>query len=311
MRRLAAALALLALAMSGAGAGGPGGTSGIVIEATPTEIAPAVLDGLTLRGTMVLTADHAEFGGFSGLEIDNGHMVAVTDRGWWLLADLDDGPDGLRPVAAGIAAMRDPDDRAYGGKEGDAEALTTREGRRVVAFERDHRLMVQQSDGKLGEAIRDDRFEAMPGNGGIEALATTPGGAILMIGEEAGDAGHPMFLLRGQGGIEARTLPKTERHEVTGADLGPDGRLYLVLRDYSVLSGVSIRIHRYDLDGDGWPVVASRAVLGAFESESGIDNMEGIALWRDGAGRTRLTLISDDNFNAVQRTLLMDFEVLE
>jgi hypothetical protein len=38
-----------------------------------------------------------------------------------------------------------------------------------------------------------------------------------------------------------------------------------------------------------------------------IDNMEGIAAHRAASGETILTLISDDNFSLLQRTLLMQF----
>jgi len=48
-----------------------------------------------------------------------------------------------------------------------------------------------------------------------------------------------------------------------------------------------------------------------YESESGgmVDNMEAIAVHTDDAGRTVLTVMSDDNFNPLQRTLLMRFAV--
>jgi len=42
-----------------------------------------------------------------------------------------------------------------------------------------------------------------------------------------------------------------------------------------------------------------------------INNMEGIALHRSATGETILTLISDDNYSALQRTLLMQFAVPE
>jgi hypothetical protein len=42
-----------------------------------------------------------------------------------------------------------------------------------------------------------------------------------------------------------------------------------------------------------------------------IDNMEGIAVHRSAARETILTLISDDNYSALQRTLLMQFAVPE
>jgi hypothetical protein len=51
------------------------------------------------------------------------------------------------------------------------------------------------------------------------------------------------------------------------------------------------------LDGD----VLIEADLG-FE----IDNMEGLAVHQDG-GQTILTLISDDNFSFIQRTILLEF----
>jgi hypothetical protein len=37
------------------------------------------------------------------------------------------------------------------------------------------------------------------------------------------------------------------------------------------------------------------------------DNLEGISVWRDQAGRTRVTLVSDDNFFALQRTVVMEY----
>jgi hypothetical protein len=45
-----------------------------------------------------------------------------------------------------------------------------------------------------------------------------------------------------------------------------------------------------------------------FEADAGheIDNMEGIAVHRDG-GATVVSLVSDDNFSRLQRTLLLEF----
>ena len=38
-----------------------------------------------------------------------------------------------------------------------------------------------------------------------------------------------------------------------------------------------------------------------------IDNMEGLAVSTDADGRMRVTLVSDDNQNVFQRTLLLEF----
>jgi hypothetical protein len=42
-----------------------------------------------------------------------------------------------------------------------------------------------------------------------------------------------------------------------------------------------------------------------------IDNMEGMSLHRAANGALVLTLISDDNFSALQRTMLLQFEWTE
>jgi hypothetical protein len=47
------------------------------------------------------------------------------------------------------------------------------------------------------------------------------------------------------------------------------------------------------------------------EDNLNIDNMEGIAAHRAASGETILTLISDDNFSLLQRTLLMQFALPE
>ena len=49
-----------------------------------------------------------------------------------------------------------------------------------------------------------------------------------------------------------------------------------------------------------------------FEGDQGyeIDNMEGISIHKSG-GETVLTLVSDDNFSILQRTLLLQFTLAE
>lgn len=42
-----------------------------------------------------------------------------------------------------------------------------------------------------------------------------------------------------------------------------------------------------------------------------IDNMEGLAVHTNAAGETILTMISDDNFSFLQRTLLLQFALVE
>jgi hypothetical protein len=236
----------------------------------------------------------------------------VTDHGWLLRSPLDDKHSGLRPVGGEMSPLLD---RAGGRLETaarDAEALAAvggAPGAPVVAFERDHRVAILEA-GRPGRTISDPRLDRLGFNEGIEALAALPDGRLLAIAEAPEDGAFPMFLLDDSGITATGALPQSGPHFVTGADLGPDGSLYLLRRDFSLLGGLSARIERYRLGPDGFPRPETRETLAAFVSGSGIDNMEAIALWHDGA-TARLAIASDDNFNLLQRTLLIDFEVLD
>ena len=57
-------------------------------------------------------------------------------------------------------------------------------------------------------------------------------------------------------------------------------------------------------------LIAGEMLLEADDSLN-IDNMEAIAVHRAASGETVLTLMSDDNFSALQRTLIMQFTLPE
>jgi hypothetical protein len=282
----------------------------LTVTAEPVEITGGKLTGLALSGAWVLRGDHPNFGGFSGLLVSSGRLFAVSDKGWWLGASLRQADGALRLANTRLAPMRDGEGDRYTKAGGDAEGLTRLGRRLMVSFERDHRLMVLRDTGCMGGTIQPRSFEQFRSNNGLEALATLPDGRLIAFSEGTDEGETPMFLIDPAEDVTEARLQRPSSHSVTGADIGPDGRLYLVLRAYSVLFGVSIRVMRYHLEPDGLPLPDSAETLAAFEASSGIDNMEGIALDIGPNGETRLWLISDDNFRATQRTLLMRFEVL-
>jgi hypothetical protein len=91
----------------------------------------------------------------------------------------------------------------------------------------------------------------------------------------------------------------------------PSGDLLILERKFSWLAGVGIRIRRIPL-----AQVAPGALVDGpsiFDADLGheIDNMEGIDAHVTAEGDTVLTLISDDNFSFLQRTLLLQFTLVE
>lgn len=298
-------LCLIALVAAPAWAGEPTARGiPLAITATPVTVQAAGLDGLTQLGAWELAAPSPAFGGLSGLLVAGGRLTAVTDQAHWLTADLGIEGTALTLQDARIAPILGRARVILDKSGGDAESLTRRDDDLLVGFEHDHRIAKHLGDGHIGGDLRPRAFAALAPNAGIEALATLTGDRLLALAE--GDSDHPtaMFLIDRGGRVTTGSLPRTSPHLVTGADVGPDGRLYLTWRDYTPLVGLDIEIRRYDLGPDGFPVAESAKRLAHFAPSSRIDNVEGIAL--DGS---RLWIVSDDNFNALQRTLLLAFEV--
>jgi len=73
------------------------------------------------------------------------------------------------------------------------------------------------------------------------------------------------------------------------------------------IRGFSSRVRRFDLGPEGLTDEATLLET-AFGSS---DNFEGISVWRDAEGRTRVTLIADDNFFALQSTAIAEYVLVE
>ena len=315
--RAGAAAALLALAGLGAGAAP-------AAEGPPSlrvaSVAPPSVPGARLRplGALAIRGDRPEFGGFSALEVsaDGARLVAVSDRGLWLEAGIlreNGGLSGLEgarsPALLGPAGAIPPPVRRDA--EGLAIAAGDLSGARAASFERLHR--VARFDGpegpeRRGPALPREVTEA-DGNGGLEALAVAPDGRLLALSEAEGPggAGSLALWLHPDGATTLTRLAHDPRFRPVGADFGPDGRLYVLGRRYSLREGFRFAIWRHAPEGHapGVPEMLLEAPAG-----DASDNAEGLAVWRDGDGRLRVVVITDDNFSLMQRTLLIEY-VLE
>ena len=104
---------------------------------------------------------------------------------------------------------------------------------------------------------------------------------------------------RGIGAAVAQRLAR-DGFAVTGADLGPDGRLYVLERNFTGL-GFRSRLRRVNMDGSEEEILLT--------TPTGThDNLEGVAIWADDQG-LRATMISDDNFRFFQRTEVVDYRL--
>ena len=107
------------------------------------------------------------------------------------------------------------------------------------------------------------------------------------------------------------SVRRTDNFDISDAVLLASGDLLVLERKFSWLSGVGIRIRRIALSS-----IAPGALVDGpsiFDADLGheIDNMEGIDAHVSEDGDTVLTMVSDDNFSLLQRTLILQFSLAE
>lgn len=278
---------------------------------------------LAHRGTIELRAEDPRFGGFSALHVDPAgrRFLALSDQGHWLRGTLVFDAAGQLAGAddAEIGALAGPDGRPLAGKAGsDAEAMAVlADGSVLVAFERRHRLW-RYGAGPTPFSPPPVPFPAprgldlAPANGGIEALAVLGQGRIFALSEEleTGEGTLAGWLWRDAAWQPLR-YRRTGEYRPTGAAALPDGGMVVVERRFSIATGLGIRvalIRETALDGDA---AIEPMELARLLPPEVIDNFEGIAASRAADGTTLLYLISDDNFSALQRTLLAVFALYD
>jgi len=281
---------------------------------------------LQWRSGLVLTSSFRGFGGLSGLRLDpkGERFIALSDKGTWFtgrivysgremtgLADVEAspmiGPDGRPITACGWF---------------DSESLALDGSFVYVGLERVN-LVLRFDFSKGFTRARGELFpmpplvRRLPYNRGLEALVFVPkgqplAGTLIAMSERGLDAdGNLMAFLVGGPTPGQFAIRRTKDFDISDAVLLPAGDLLILERKFSWLSGVGIRIRRIPMAS-----VAPGAVVDGpsiFDADLGqeIDNMEGIDAHVTPEGDTVLTLISDDNFSLLQRTLLLQFTLVE
>lgn len=279
--------------------------------------------GLEFVGGLQLSSDSKDFGGFSGVRlVDGERLLMVTDKCRFFSATLTRDATGAPHDIVG-AELR-PLPPAPNGKSlrrlglGDCEALEAAGGKAFVSFEQGSQIgMFDLSEGarlsNYRNATPPGKKVRFAGNKGLEAIALFPAGShlagkLLMIAEETldGNGDHLAFFGDGKG-RSAFTVARSDNFSVTDADFLPDGRLVTLERRFGLKVEPAFRIRVFDTARIAEGVRLEGETLVEAGLAYRIDNMEGIDAWLDAEGRTRLTLVSDDNFNFFQSTIVLEF----
>lgn len=271
--------------------------------------ASPVLGEPSLIGSYDWTSDDPRFGGFSAIAVLEGGagFIALSDRGRIVSGRFAREGEAISGITMGpILPLRGPSRAVLAHAHSDSEGLAIApDGTIYISFEWLHGIRRFDDITQGGsDLVASPLFADLQTNSSLEALAIGPDGALYTLPERSGLATRPFPVFRYQGGVwdQPFSIPRRGPYLMAGADIGPDGRLYLLERDF-VGIGFRSRVRRFALDGTGEQLLL----------ETGIrthDNLEGISVWEDDSGLV-MTLISDDNFRAFQRTQIVEYRLTD
>ena len=281
----------------------------IAIQAVPVPLNPeapgqTAIGGFVYAGGLQLSsAETSRFHGLSDLAVSpSGRLTAISDEG-----DLIEGQlvfesgrlAGLTGVT--LRPLSGLDGQSLPNKEmSDAEGLALLAGGdRLVSFERQSRVWLYPADGGPPRPVPAPEAD-FPLNGGLEALAADPErgpDAYVAGGEESGQTWLCRLATPCVAGPKVDKPP--EFGLVAMRRLPGDQTAYL-LRAWDPLRGNRIVLSITGTAGELARLEMTKPLT--------VDNFEGVDFVPRPEGGYRVYILSDDNFSASQRTLLMAFD---
>jgi hypothetical protein len=281
---------------------------------------------LQFRSGLILTSSFRGFGGLSSLRLDpkGQQFISASDKGTWFTGRIvyrEKEMTGLAGVEA--APMLGADGKPITTHHWfDTESIALDGSLVYVGIERVNRILRFDFGNEYTRA-RGKEIEVppavrkLPFNRGLEAMVVVPrdkplGGTLIAISERGLDANkNIMAFLIGGPSPGQFAVRRTNDFDISDACLVPSGDLLLLERKFSLSGGVGIRIRRIALTTIAPGALVDGPAIFTADLGQEIDNFEGIDAFADSDGNTVLTLVSDDNFSMIQRTLLMQFTLIE
>ncbi len=281
---------------------------------TADGIAKPKVGALEFLGAWELKSGHNDFGGLSALTaLRDGRFLAVSDAG--IMA-------GFAPPHSGILqrAFIAPLPGAFAGdvnfRDRDSEALAydPESGRIWISYEGNPAIRRMPSTfTRIDGVARPAAIRAWIGNGAGEALARLADGRFLLFseGEDRADGSYDAISFSGDP-IEPTSQAfrfgywPPDGYKPTDAVQLPDGRLLMLNRRIGFPEGFSAKLTVLNPATIQEGKAVRGRVIATLAAPLLVDNMEGITLTQEN-GQTIIWMISDNNYNIWQRTLLMKF----
>lgn len=277
-------------------------------------------DGVTIKGTLRLRADHKALHQLSGLawDHDEQRLYAVSDDG--LLLHLKPHfKDGHLDAVSLLASypLQDASQAALAGNATDAEGLAIRHHHNqkrgdtelIVSFEFGPRVVVYRPHGAYVKSLavpppldQSDYFQNR--NRQLEAITLTADFGFVTAAERAtANASGGRIRISSSAGAHWYYHPVDKRHSgLVGMETINNNHILLLERRFiSLLQPLLITLSSAQLPSANGTDLVVRELL-QFDTSKGhaIDNFEGITKHHN----NHYFMVSDDNRRALQRTLL-------
>lgn len=271
---------------------------------------------LEFKGAVVIPAGPVKVGGLSGIQVlPQGRLLFLSDSG----ATHEATPrynDAGRLVSVKVdpaRKLRDEDGQFVKTRTRfDAEAITRlADGSYLVGFERDHRIE-HYADLALSTPLpfaQPQGLALLPRNAGLESLAALPDGRVVALAEgKLTDGAHPLWLWQ-EGHWKSLSYRSQSGLDPSDAAFLPNGDLLVLERGFNLLMGFRCRIALVPLGSLQQGGVLAGETVAMLESPILSENFEGLAVEKTGENTARLYVVSDNNFNTSQQTILAVFEI--
>lgn len=322
-----ASAGLMADQAAGQTPGGDTVTSTPVLTFNGAAIGEAV-GKLVWRGGIAMTSPSDRFGGLSGIGFTgtDQHLAMVSDRGNFVSGQLIYSEAGVPASFVGVRVEAIQNSkgvelpRAYT-RDAEALAVIYRDGAPAavrVGFENltrvaDFDLLDGRPTGPAREVTIPEWLTDTRTNESLEAVCIAPAaspiaGSTLLLTEGVidNDGQHVAWLLghNDKGPLSYETSPGVNP---TDCAFLPNGDLLVLERGVALLS-FTMQLKRIPAAQVRAGLLMRGEVL--LESTGGdIDNMEGLTIHTAPDGGARITLVSDNNFNDWERSLLLEFSL--
>ncbi|MBU3077031.1 esterase-like activity of phytase family protein [Sphingomonas quercus] len=263
-------------------------------------------------GGWALASRDRRFGGLSALvDVGGGQFLALSDTATPTRITM----TAAGPVAHILPTLGPPGQAEAPKRERDSESLThdPASGRFWAGYEGINAI-VRYGPGLAEEArTRPAAMRDWEINGGPEALLRLADGRFMVIAEKmrSGPGGRRALMFPGDPTLPGATpfafvYRPPDGYDPSDATQLPDGRLLVLNRRVSLMEGFTAVLTVVDPGAIRRGATVAGTEIARLAPPLVTDNFEGIAATSTG-GRTIITLVSDDNFLPIERTLLLRF----